>query len=786
MLNKIVDFFRKSLTRRLYFSGALFLLPLLFVGTILINQLNQRIRFDKTELEGAQIAVVALEFKHKFSNELINIANNKKNLRSYSPQIEQLKAIELEKGTNPRIKASINAVLLLAKKVEAENYQDTQSIENALLISNSLVDLISSEYKLLLDPIADTYSLMDFSLSHSGAIIDNLQLLRLDGSNLKTAHSLDYQLGAISSNAKIYIASGYFVLKNLEKSSDLEIFAEQLSTFNRLMDTVINDRDFEIALPKLINQHYLVNNNAVILLSKKIQKRLDENRLRRFFIIIASALLYMGGFLLVFLNVRRGVVMPIKRLTQSMSDVSSGDYEGTLRDLNRIDEVGEMSRALAILRENSVAKGIAESATKAKAEFLAIMSHEIRTPMNGVLGMAQALKNTKLNQNQNDMVNVIVESGGALVTLLNDILDMSKLEAGKLDIENIAMAPCAIIKGSIALFEKRLSENIQIKHDINSDVLGWYMGDPNRLRQILNNLISNAIKFTQKGEVTISLEKVNKETLRFIVKDTGIGIPKEKLDLLFKKFSQVDTSHSRIYGGSGLGLSISEGLVRMMGGKIWVESEIGVGSSFIFEIPALEVSSSIEKIECDKCENCENSECINYNMAKEPIESVGVIVDIGDETESANIENGNEETQILVAEDNETNRIVLKTLLAQIGLSPDFVENGQDAFEAWVGKHYDIVLMDMQMPVLNGLEAICAIRDFETRFRRPHTPIVALSANAFEDQIKEQLAAGADAHCPKPIVLSQLLSAMSNAINNNFEDKFLQKNQQKSQKSHNV
>ncbi len=390
-------------------------------------------------------------------------------------------------------------------------------------------------------------------------------------------------------------------------------------------------------------------------------------------------------------------------------------------------------------RDLEAAKIAAEAADKAKSAFLAQMSHEIRTPLNGVLGMAAAIANTSLDERQKRLVSVIQESGDTLLALLNDVLDLAKIESGKLEIETIDFSVSAIVRSAEAIFSTRAHEKgLSFSVAIDEVADNWCIGDPTRLRQILYNLMSNAIKFTNEGDIKVSVsgEKFgqNEIDLRFEVEDSGIGIDEAGIARLFQKFSQADSATTRKFGGTGLGLAISKQLANLMGGDITVTSEIGVGSIFVFTV----------KVPLGQAPSQTNATAFNEAMSNDG-EYAG-------------------DLRILAAEDNANNRLVLKMFLEQVGVTPTFVENGALAVEAWKNAEFDVILMDVQMPIMSGPEACSEIRRLERKNNRARTPIIALTANAMTHHVRECLVAGMDAHVAKPIQPDLLFATIDEVL----------------------
>jgi PAS domain S-box-containing protein len=414
---------------------------------------------------------------------------------------------------------------------------------------------------------------------------------------------------------------------------------------------------------------------------------------------------------------KAGAAIPIEvdlsRLTSPRGEIITA----IVRD---VTERAEAERSLAAAAEQ------AHAANRAKSAFLAAMGHEIRTPLNGVLGMAQVMAGEELPPRQRERLAIIRESGESLLHILNDLLDLSKIEAGKLALEDAEFDLEDLLRNTHAAFSALASQKgLTYRLKISERSKGRYRSDPLRLRQILHNLISNAIKFTDEGGVEVTVGR-REGRLVFEVSDTGIGVAPERLAQLFDKFEQADSSTTRRFGGTGLGLAICRDLAGLMGGGISVTSRVGAGSTFKVEIPATRVRREAAP------------------AVPQPV--------------AVRAENG---LSILVAEDNPTNQIVIRALLEAAGLEPVIVSDGSAALEAWQARQWDLILMDVQMPVMDGPAATAAIRAIEAAEGRTRTPILAVTANAMAHQLDEYASAGMDGFVAKPIQLEALLTAIS-------------------------
>ncbi|MBF0383116.1 MAG: response regulator [Magnetococcales bacterium] len=391
------------------------------------------------------------------------------------------------------------------------------------------------------------------------------------------------------------------------------------------------------------------------------------------------------------------------------------------------------AREKAATEQSRVMVELAESSANAKSLFLASMSHEIRTPIHAILGVGELLSESIINAEQAKLVKIINKSGETLLALINDILDISKIEAGQMNLEVLDFNLSEIIQNTLDILSLQAKDkNLSLILDPSPfpDNI-WVSGDQSRIQQILLNLLSNAIKFTDHGKVVVRLEQKNSDTIAFFVSDTGIGIPKEQRQYIFQQFTQADVSISRQYRGTGLGLAICKQLAEKMGGKIEVDSEVGVGSVFKLILP-LQIITPTKYSSHDslnkkaKVENA-NSKCVSKKL------------------------------NILLAEDAEDNVILFQAFLNSSGHNIYIAENGAEALRKFQKEKYDIVFMDMEMPVMDGCTSTRAMRSWEQENGLHPTPIIALSANAMHEHKKKSLKAGCDLHLSKPISKAKLL-----------------------------
>ena len=601
-------------------------------------------------------------------------------------------------------------------------------------------------------------------------------------------------------------------------------------------------------------------------------------------ILIASAIIWLLSIILAIVGyfLARGIFINIKRLEDVLKKVAESDviakenkdFESKL-DLNSTKGINAAYKLLeTALKKAQEAKTYAEEASKAKSMFLANMSHEIRTPLNGIVGFTELLKNTNLNNEQKEFVNIIEKSSENLLEIINSILDLSKIESNKVEIENVVFDPIHEFENAIEVYGPKAAEkDITLSLFIDPSLEKPLKGDPTKIKEVLINLVSNAIKFTESGgSVSVEIKKLGnkdeKAKLYFEVRDTGIGIPAEKKSQIFEAFSQADISVTRKYGGTGLGLTISSEFIKLMGGKLDLESEVGKGTRFFFtleleEIPTLEESQKdkfiglkvayllsdsfkkdhdkyisqyleylginvilyhdIQQIISDKSkfdfaiidydyiqeDNLKNLyinnvivsliartsfskklekvakyllkiiyEPVNYTKTKEIIKYFTGEFKLKRDKKEIDLTKAKFKAKVLVAEDNTINQKLIKKTLEDFGLEVDLANNGLEAFEKRKNGNYDLIFMDIQMPIMDGVEATHEILDYEEDYGVPHIPIIALTAHALKGDREKYLKEGLDEYITKPIVREEIISLLKKFLYNKIEteDKLIEEN----------
>jgi signal transduction histidine kinase/AmiR/NasT family two-component response regulator len=559
-------------------------------------------------------------------------------------------------------------------------------------------------------------------------------------------------------------------LKEFLPNKDINIYIENTDNMNLLYGTLpsynsisfdfldeetalkqdsinINGKDYLQQFLPIYENNTIIGAIAILQESKSFIDYIIE--LFDTLVVVATVLLlFILSISLIFIN---SLLRPIYSLKDGIKNIESGNF-GKQIDSKSSDEIGELIRSFNQMSkelenadrlktvnkrlqkttdELQEAKEKAEEVARFKSQFLANMSHEIRTPMNGIIGLSHLALKDSLSQKSRKYISDIESSAKNLLKIINDILDISKIEAGKLTIEKSDFDLKSMLSDVLVLTEfKMVEKDLDFSLNYDDGLVGRYFyGDDLRISQVLTNLLTNAVKFTESGFVKLNISKVSENRLKFEVKDSGIGLNPRQQNMIFRKFDQADSSTTKKYGGTGLGLAISKQLVELMNGKIWVESQKGVGSSFIFEI---DLKSSTNK---------------NINLEK----------DVSDAPTFAN-------NRILLVEDNEINQQIILGLLEDSKLVIDIANNGQEAVDMFDIKEYELILMDIQMPLMDGLEATKRIRR-----RDDEIPIIAISANATNDDIAKSLDVGMNEHLSKPIDIDKLYSALSKYLSFSIE-----------------
>jgi len=504
-------------------------------------------------------------------------------------------------------------------------------------------------------------------------------------------------------------------------------------------------KPFQKLQKEILDLYKEQKNRAYSELKNSIKNIVDETNkyFNRFVYISIFGLILI---ILMALYLAYNIKMRFKKVSDSLNNLiqDKPDFSKKMM-IEKYDEIGQLVDGFNQLQQKlekdykriSELKVKAEETAKLKSEFLANMSHEIRTPMNGIVGMCYLTLQTNLTKKQRNYIEKIENSSKTLLSIINDILDLSKIESGKLIIDKIDFDLTKMISSSIDLIKFKVKEKgLRIKIKYSPNIPKRLYGDSLRISQILTNLLSNAVKFTQEGEITIFVRQIKKDRFQFEVKDTGIGLTPQTQQKLFKAFAQADGSTTRNYGGTGLGLAISKQLVELMNGKIWVESEFGKGSRFIFEL-------ELKEAKPNKTNIIRKNRYINIKQNIKNIVS----------------------SKIMLVDDNKINQEIIMGLLEHSKIELDIASNGKEAVEMFEPNKYALILMDIQMPIMDGYEATKIIREIDE-----HIPIIALTANAMKEDIKKTALYGMNSHINKPIDVNKLFNTLLKYIDYHIDE----------------